>query len=318
MSQGARLSDFHTKCILLPCCNGWNLGAGVLDCRSPPLAAKFIHDSAVGAQDDLNTGVLCSSDVNVNACGLSRAVGGGQRQSACGARMGSCAQASDQVFAGACYMAECALEVVETIRRASVANLELPLQTDPIRWANEWRLPFGNVAPNCLPFLTALRPPAFEVLSLHEQSAAFRHAWGAAGFTAASVADRPTTLLPTPGAAHFISEVRVFHEWYRHPIPFVTTHWDCAPSAYVSSAQWKAFMRSGELLENIEHAMWCRSKWSISRLYAGETTKGAMEVFLGSPLVKTNLALWSGDRLKDWWWFSAIGVPVLVAPQHPP
>ena len=39
-----------------------------------------------------------------------------------------------------------------------------------------------------------------------------------------------------------------------------------------------------------------------------------MEVFLGPPSTKTNLALWAGDRLKDWWWFLAAGVPVL----HPP
>ena len=62
---------------------------------------------------------------------------------------------------------------------------------------------------------------------------------------------------------------------------------------------------------NVEDAVWCRS---ISRLFAGETTKSAMEVFLGPPSVKTNLALWGGTRLKDWWWFQAEGVPVLDPP----
>ena len=70
-------------------------------------------------------------------------------------------------------------------------------------------------------------------------------------------------------------------------------------------------MQSGELPQNVEDAVWCRS---ISRLFAGETTKSAMEVFLGPPSMKTNLANWAGNRLKDWWWFQAEGVPVL----HPP
>ena len=67
----------------------------------------------------------------------------------------------------------------------------------------------------------------------------------------------------------------------------------------------------GELPQNVEDAVWCRS---ISRLFAGETTKSAMEYFLGPPTVKTNLACLGWDRLKDWWWFQAEGVPVL----HPP
>ena len=137
------------------------------------------------------------------------------------------------------------------------------------------------------------------------------HAWAAVGIRAASVANRPAALPPVPQSAHFIVGVRAFHEGYGQPIPFLTTHWDCAPAGYASKARWRALMQSGELPQNVEDAVWCRS---ISRLYAGETTKSAMEVFLGPPSTKTNLALWVGDRLKDWWWFQAAGVPVL----HPP
>ena len=217
----------------------------------------------------------------------------------------------DLIFAGACFVRECVLEVVETIRRAAVANLELPLQTDPIRWPNEWRLPLGEVAPACLPFLLTLRPTMYEALAFYEQSGAFAHAWGAVGIRAASVANRPSALPPLPQSAHFIAGVKAFHEWYGHPIPFLTTHWDCAPAGYASKARWKALMQSGELPQNVEDAVWCRS---ICRLFAGETTKSAMEFFLGPPSIKTNLAHWAGDRLKDWWWFLAAGVPVL----HPP
>ena len=39
-----------------------------------------------------------------------------------------------------------------------------------------------------------------------------------------------------------------------------------------------------------------------------------MEVFLGPPTTKTNLALWGAGRLKEWWWFLAEGVPWPRAP----
>ena len=193
-----------------------------------------------------------------------------------------------------------------------MADIELPLQSDPIRWPNEWRLPLGQVAQNCLPFLLALRPPMFEAIAFHEQSGAFSHAWAAEGIRAASVANRPSALPPVAQSAHFIAGVREFHEWYGHPIPFLTTHWDCAPAGYASKARWKGLMQSGELPRNVDDAVWCRS---ISRLFAGETTKSSMEVFLGPPSVKTNLALWAGDRLKDWWWFLSEGIPVLTPPR---
>ena len=74
------------------------------------------------------------------------------------------------IFAGACFVPKCVLEVAETTRRAAVADIELPLRSDPIRWPNEWRLPLGQVAPNCLPFLLALRPPMYQAIAFHEQS----------------------------------------------------------------------------------------------------------------------------------------------------
>ena len=137
------------------------------------------------------------------------------------------------------------------------------------------------------------------------------HAWAAMGIRAASVANRPAALPPVSQSAHFIAGVRAFHEWYDHPISFLTTHWDCAPAGYASKARWKTLMQSGELPQNVDDAIWCRS---TSRLFAGETTKSAMEVFLGPPAIKTNLAHWAGNRLKDWWWFQAEGVPVLQPP----
>ena len=77
----------------------------------------------------------------------------------------------------------------------------------------------------------------YEALAFHEQSGAFTHAWAAVGIRAASVANRPAALPPVPKSAHFIAGVRAFHEWYGHPIPFLTTHWDCAPAGYASKAR---------------------------------------------------------------------------------
>ena len=65
-----------------------------------------------------------------------------------------------------------------------------------------------QVAPNCLPFLMALRPPMFEAMAFHEQSGAFVHAWAAVGIRAASVANRPAALPPVAQSAHFIAGVQ--------------------------------------------------------------------------------------------------------------
>ena len=293
--------------VLVPCMHGWNLGAGVLDCRPPLLAAHFIKQAAGNTYGRADTGALCVDDSCLDALPGRWWLAEHTCMRCSHGFVGS----SNLVFAGACFMRECVLEVVETTRRAAVADIELPLQSDPIRWPNEWRLPLGQVAPNCLPFLLTMRPPMYQAIAFHEQSGAFVHAWAAVGIHAASVADRPAALPPVAQSAHFVAGVRAFHEWSGQPIPFLTTHWDCAPAGYASKARWKTLMQSGELQQNVEDAVWCRS---ISRLFAGETTKSAMEFFLGPPTVKTNLACWAGDRLKDWWWFQAEGVPVLEPP----
>ena len=147
--QGARPVAFHTTCILVPCSHGWNLGAGVLDCRPPLLAAQFVRDETGNLRRGSDTGSLCVDDVCLEALPGRWWMA----EHLCMRCPHGFAGSGDLVFAGACFLRECVLEVAETTRRAAVADIELPLQSDPIRWPNEWRLPLGEVAPNCLPFL---------------------------------------------------------------------------------------------------------------------------------------------------------------------
>ena len=65
--QGARPVAFHTACILIPCTHGWNLGAGVLDCRPPPPATQFVKDETGNLRKSLDTGLLCVEDVCLHA-----------------------------------------------------------------------------------------------------------------------------------------------------------------------------------------------------------------------------------------------------------
>ena len=60
--QGARPVAFHTTCVLVPCMHGWNLGAGVLDCRPPLLATHFVRDAAGHLRGGSDTGALCVED----------------------------------------------------------------------------------------------------------------------------------------------------------------------------------------------------------------------------------------------------------------
>ena len=119
--QGARPAAFHTTCILIPCINGWNLGAGVLDCRQLPTAAKFVRDDTGILRKSLDTGLLCVDDVWLQDL-PGRWWMAGQTCMRCPhGFVGS----GTLIFAGACFLPKCVLEVAETTRRAAVADILL-------------------------------------------------------------------------------------------------------------------------------------------------------------------------------------------------
>ena len=116
-------------------------------------------------------------------------------------------------FAGACMETSCCETAVATQRAAESAHPSLPARADPIRFPREVRLPLGNVDGVVLPFLLAMVFQRVECFAFHENSLAFTWAWHGAGFSAASLADRPSSRPPPPGAHHFIAEDRPFFNW---------------------------------------------------------------------------------------------------------
>ena len=93
------------------------------------MATVFIKDDAGNLRKSLDTGFLCVDDV----CLDDLPGRWWMADHICMRCPHGFACSGKLVFAGACFLPECVLEVAETTRRAAVADIELPLQTDPIR-----------------------------------------------------------------------------------------------------------------------------------------------------------------------------------------
>ena len=152
-------------------------------------------------------------------------------------------------------MESCVSTAAATRRAASAAHPDFALKSDPIRFVGEARLPLGQVHGEVLPHLLSHAFPAFDCFAWHENTMAFTGAWRAAGFSAASLADRPASSPPPPNSVHFISEDVPFFEWWPHPIAMLTTHWDCAPMARcLQDAARSRHHADGTLAAVVKHA----------------------------------------------------------------
>ena len=208
-------------------------------------------------------------------------------------------------------MESCISTAAATRRAASAAHPDFALKSDPIRFVGEARLPLGQVHGEVLPHLLSHAFPAFECFAWHENTMAFSGAWSAAGFSAASLADRPASSPPPPQSIHFISEDVPFFEWWPHPITMLTTHWDCAPMARcLQDAARFRHHADGTLAAVVEHAVWCQH---VSVLHACEQPPSHLEDVIGAPSVKTNVSNFGSSRVKHWWWWQSPELPI-VAP----
>ena len=109
-------------------------------------------------------------------------------------------------FPDACDDGGCMETAVATQRAAAAAHPDFPLRSDPIRFLREVRLPLGNVHGQVLPSLLSFSFPCLQCFAWHETSLSFYRAWVSTGFTAASLADRPSGSPPPPNSFHFIAE----------------------------------------------------------------------------------------------------------------
>ena len=185
----------------------------------------------------------------------------------------------------------------------------LPIRADPIRWPGEvdMRAPGGRSA-----FESVTSSP-FLAVALHEHSGSFRNAWAQLGARAASVADRPSSTLPAAGSAHFISDVRAWHQSYPWTIPVATANPDCHVATvavpYSAPERWLHYLRNGGMADAITHAVWLLH---VAPRVALEQPPTLLEHIIGSPTVRTTLAAHGIPRRKEWlWWL------VNLPPVHP-
>ena len=120
-----------------------------------------------------------------------------------------------------------------------------------------------------------------------------------------SVADRPTARPPPAGCVHVIASVRRFHEWYRHPLVFVSTHWDCSAVTYAASTSFGVNMANGRIAGAVAEAVWCMS---VAPLYACEQPAVMLEHVLGDPAVRTEARFFGCAARKRWWWWTSEGL----------
>lgn len=300
LSQNVAKITFHTTCILQACEHGWSLAAGALDSEAPPRSPTTgVRDGAV-LPGPVSPHLLCTLE-ECQPCEP------WWETAATAIRCMHGFVAPTAPFAGVCTDAGCVQTYNATRRRARDSVPELPMRDDPIRFPREIRIPCPSSKIPVLPCLVTLRPTRFAAHAWHEHSGAHRDAWGAEGVSAASVADRPCVTPPAAGAAHFICAVRTFHEWYPHDIPFLTSHWDCAPTAYCRASTFNAAMRNGSIVAVLEEAVFVLS---VVPLYSAEQPAVMLERVLRPPEEKTRFSEWNLVLRKEWWAWQPPSLPV--------
>ena len=290
-----RIMLFFTTCVLLPCVHGWTVGAGILDISAPSSPFK------------VNGRPMPALAPTHEACGIRECRSAWWANDAFAIRCPHGFTGHNLSFVGQCTSDACSHVAAYTLQQARQSNRRLPSRDDPIRWVNEVRLPLGKSQAPTLPFLLTFRPPRFQALAMHEQSAAFRRAHTAHGITAASICDRPTVYPPTHNELHFIAEVEPFHEWYPHEVGFVTTHHHCAPTAYSNRHNFQSNILNGNFEKGMRTLVWCRN---IAPAYAAENPPSILEKIVAPPSAKTSLAKHGVRTRKEWWWWQSADLPV--------
>ena len=218
-------------------------------------------------------------------------------------------------FAGRCHEEACSAVLHATWEAARSSRLDLPRREDPIRWPGEVRLAIGGAAGRALPFLNEFAPPKALAHAWHEHTGSFREAWAAATPQSIfiSVADRPSCRPIAPNALHFIAEIKPFFGWYPHAIPFLTSHWDCAPLTLANdTASTIKFLQSGAVARAVEEAIFCTH---AAGLFACENPPSSIEHIIGPPSARTCLADFGEHTHKSWWWWLSPSLPA-VPPTH--
>ena len=190
-------------------------------------------------------------------------------------------------------------------------KMDLPLLGMPARFDREITLPV---------------PPGYtwdryDVVCLHEHSGSFRESWASRSLhgrpvRACSVAERRTSIPPSPGSAHVIGDVLSFLSVYPHPIPLVTGHVSCGDANFASWTTWAGKILSGAMLARAEEIHYFRS---LGALAAMEQPPTAHEVILGPASFQTTAESHGERNTKTYLWFArdldAVD-PTDVVPEH--
>ena len=199
-----------------------------------------------------------------------------------------------------CSRKDCLAFAAAMLAAAQHANPKWPAKEDPVRWVGE----FDSRPPGALLSLAAFIAAPFDAVSLHEHTGAFRNEWAKASFTAASVANRPSTTPPEEGSIHFIGDVVAWWRAYPWSIPMATANPDChtATIAAVNSAvdRWRGHMLSKELEAAVTHFAWLLG---AADSIAIEQPPTFLEYVFGPPTVRTCLADYGVPLRKKWHWW---------------
>ena len=122
--------------------------------------------------------------------------------------------------------------------------------------------------------------PKMERFAFYEDGGNLREAWAARGYTACSVADRPTQRAPSIGAYHFIGQVYEFVQTFPYSIDMHTSHVECGPASWSSWKTWPTKILEGRMREAGEELLWISS---IGNRSMNEQPHTAHESTLGPP-----------------------------------
>ena len=215
----------------------------------------------------------------------------------------TCAEAHLQPPAP-CSREACLAASSSTLLAAQSANARWPAKGDPVRWLGE----FDSRTPGALQSLEAYVAAPFSAVALHEHTGAFRNEWAAAGFSAASVANRPSTTPPAKDSIHFIGDVEDWWRAYPWSIPMATGNPDCHTATIAAAnsavARWRGHMLSRKLEAAVIHFAWLLGAADSVAL---EQPPSFLEYVFGPPSVRTSLADFGVPLKKEWhWWLRRV------------
>lgn len=147
-----------------------------------------------------------------------------------------------------------------------------------------------------LPVPSSFVWPHITHFAFYEDSGAIRESWCRQGFTAASVADRNTSLIPSTNGWHFIGQVYDLVAAFPFPIQVQTSHVECAPASWSSWKTWPRKVSSGAMREAGEELLWILS---IGDRALAEQPHTAHECTVGPPTQIMN-AHDHGGASKTW------------------